>query len=236
MWVAPVLIMATSSLVPGRPTVLRIEEVRRAPDGEQIATTSHDDGTFATKLPARPSRWSVEIKSDKPAVRKTIRDLRIPENDLSLDLEVPASLIMGDVAGAAGNSIPNAVINVSQQGVPDHLIQTFSEADGTFALHGLENRSYVVSAAYRDKVSAPLPFSVQTEDPAPSVKLVLKDVKRVLGIVSSDLGPVPGATVTVFATDVGTTPVSPRVSDAAGGFECWLPPEAQNLGYCLRTT
>jgi hypothetical protein len=201
--------------------------------GRSAKGKSDEAGKFKVVLPkSKEQQWNVVVQAEKPAVRKTVRNVTIKRSEnggATAEIEVPAIAITGIVVDKDGSPIPRGLVNVFKTDGSEGMMQAPIAQDGTFTLHGIGAGTYSVKAAAFDKESEPQSVDVTEDNPPAPLTLIVKDVKKLRGIIQSDLGPVAGARVWVFPTDASLAMSGSRDTDARGMFETFLPPGANEF-------
>ena len=207
-------------------------------------TTLHSDerGEFSGYLPTTGDVWSVRVRSKKPAVAHTFRNI---DTKKAIDLRLPMTTISGRVADRNGRVVFPATVNV--RGSTEPLLQSLIEQDGSFVIHALPPGRYSVSATAPDMQSAKLEVTISDDltasiDP---ILLVLENERELHGTVISKLGPVAGASVQVIPVDVEPAlGIFFNSTDTSGRFTAFVPPgtrtvdihvAAPGLSYSTRT-
>jgi Carboxypeptidase regulatory-like domain len=201
--------------------------------GVKVKTQSDAEGTFTLVVPVTPKdRWNVAVESDAPPVQRTVAGVEIPRDAAeprSVRIELPDSVLHGTVVDSAGVPVADALLFISRGDLKESLVQPRSGADGSFSIHGLSTGNYVVIASSLGRESEPMEVSIEEDEPAAPVRIVLRDTKRLQGRIVSDFGPVAGARLGVYPTDVPLFVTSTVVSDTSGRFFVDLPASAQLL-------
>jgi hypothetical protein len=206
----------------GKP--LRAKITLRGKLAWDVPFVSDDEGHFGGVLPdPQQKEWKVVVSSDSPVVRRTMSSVRIAD-DGELKIELPLTMITGVVVDADGKPQQYALVYLSGES----LESTQTIADGSFSFAGLPPGKYRVHAADYLKESRPVQVDV-TDDSAEALRLILDDVEKLHIRVASEFGPVSGANVLVFPTDVPATVAPLLYTDADGEVWTFTAPKAKEL-------
>jgi hypothetical protein len=131
------------------------------------------------------------------------------------------------------------MLNISS--ADGEFIQPNTETDGRFAVYGLPAGHYRVAASAFMRESRPAEIEITADAEPPTLRLVVLPNRELKGIVKSAFGPVAGANVSAFATDVPPVMTPIFDTDERGMFSAILPPGAEQLdvlieppGFALR--
>jgi hypothetical protein len=197
--------------------------------GCSIQASSSQDGTFALLLPSAPDGdpWTVAIASPALNVQRTIPDARVRtdgEGVGRLEIDLPATRLAGRVVDGEGKPVRGGFVNVVAAETDDELAQVDIASDGEFAVHALQAGRYSVRALMLDGRSSEVTYATVADDDAEArVTLTVSADRVVSGVVTSDGGPVAGATVTAMPTDREVDFFAPRQTDGSGRFAFMLP-------------
>jgi len=196
--------------------------------GATSQTTSDDQGRFSVTLPdRRGNEWEIEIDSEQPLVQRTLTGVKIDSEELEIDL--PNKVLRGEVVDEKGEPVPFPTIRVFPTEGRGLTQPSGSEA-GTFAIAGLAPGSKTLQAhGTQHRESDPTAIVIPEEGEPELVRLVLREQKPLRGYVESEFGPVAGATVVVFGTDVPGQVAYTEHTDAKGRFTARLPPDAREF-------
>jgi hypothetical protein len=195
--------------------------------GCSIVASSGDDGAFAVLLPSAPDSdpWRVEIASPARHLQRTIADARVRTDAQGagrLDLELPVTRLAGRVVDGEGVAVTRGFVNVVAAEGDDGLAQMDIADDGEFAVDALEPGRYSVRALMLDGRSSEVAYASVGEGET-RVTLTVSAERMLRGLVTSDAGPVAGATVTAMPTDREVDFFAPRRTDGGGRFAFTLP-------------
>lgn len=203
----------------------------RSADGATAAFSSDAEGAYEGFLPhVKDEGWTVVVKSDQPHVEHVFTSV-VPQQrpdsfEVRADLRVPATSFTGLVVDPAGTP-QKAIVNVLS--AERNLVQTHAGEDGQFELFGLSPGSYAIHAEAFLAESDIQQFELGDTVPAEPLRIVVKDQQRIEGRVFSAGGPVAGAEVRVYATDVPQQLVVRRLTDARGQFVAVVPGAARQI-------
>jgi hypothetical protein len=186
------------------------------------STSVHSDaeGRFAATIRSNDLReWTVQITSDAPVVDREVV-VPVPAGASELSIHLPGGTIHGIVVDEAGAPVDHAILRIISSGSPG----IGARADGTFDVTGFEPGNYEVQASGHSRAESDLvSVTVPEEGEAEPLRLVVKKQKALRGFVVSDFGPVPGAEILVYSTDVRQGYVSFERTNAQGRFVAYLP-------------
>jgi hypothetical protein len=197
----------------------------------RVEMHSDDSGEFRGFIPRRESEtWAVTVRSDAPMAKrkfKTVRLRRRDDGELEADLRMELTLLQGDVVDDKGAPAGITMLNIS--GDSGELTQPNTNEDGSFAVYGLAPGHYRLVANAYLRQSKPLDVDIRTGEESPLLRVVLLPNRQLKGIVKSPIGPVAGASVTAWSTDMPSDVVSSFSSNEAGAFAALIPPAAEQL-------
>ncbi len=186
---------------------------------------SDADGVYLLRLPNTESKtWNVHIDSDEPAVHKYLHDVVVGSEDGKLDFSVTESVLTGIVLTEAGEPIDGGWVDVSGDDDGGKLTQASISSSGEFAVYGLEPGSYNLRAVSAEAESAPTTITLDADESYAPVRLTVRAVKQVKGMIRSRSGPIPGARVTLIPGGGPPMSVEGRTSDGGGRYVQRLPP------------
>ncbi|HLE57917.1 MAG TPA: carboxypeptidase-like regulatory domain-containing protein, partial [Rhodothermia bacterium] len=193
-------------------------------DGPKLQTD--EKGRFAGAIPpgdaAEPQQ--IIIEADTPQVRRTLMRT-IETNDEGrayLEVDLPATTLMGKVIREDRSPVPQAILNFSGE---DHVLdQLMSAGDGGFQIAGLAAGKYRISVDAGDLAGDVYPVILE-EGEIVETDLVVKPIVKVSGRITGpgDV-PVVAAKVLLFSRDAWHSLLSPRFTNGDGLFEFTLPP------------
>jgi hypothetical protein len=191
--------------------------------GTSVPLESDAEGAFSGVLPKRDEPWSeVTVVGTLPAVKRTLRDVKVvprPDSDeVTVDLVLPSTYVLGNVVDQEGRPVAHAIINV-QTTAHEPFVQVFGADDGSFEINGLPSGAITLQASAYLQESNTVDVTVAEGDTA-RVKLVLKSNSVLTGRVISSIGPVAGARVSVIPTDTTSLATIPVTTNANGEFAC----------------
>ena len=189
--------------------------IPRRPD---VRVEVDDDGTFRTDR-LQPGAWDVLwLPPDGPSIGP--RTIQVPSDTDGLDLVLsfPALLIEGRVVNEEGQPVSQARIRVLSGEA-----FAISKQDGSFALAGLSPGVYELQARAAAQVSRPVEVTLEADQPADPVTLVLAAPRSNLSVevTSEDGGTTAGALV--FMQEEGK-PLRILTADADGRADASLQP------------
>jgi hypothetical protein len=194
-------------------------------EGPKLETD--EDGRFAGPIPpgdaAEPQQ--IIIEADTPQVHRTLTKT-IETNDEGravLEVDLPATTLIGKVIREDRSPVPHAILNFS--GEEDYVLeQLMSAGDGGFQIAGLTAGKYRISVDAGDSKGEVYPVILK-EGEIVETDLVVKPVVRVQGRITGpgDV-PVVAAKVVLFSRDAWYSLLPTRFTNADGIFEFTLPP------------
>jgi hypothetical protein len=199
-----------------------------AKNADGIEATSGEDGTFEVLLPRGDGELRVQVKSDKPAVDRTLSVSLGDSDDATCNIALPSSIIHGKVVDAIGAPVEHALINI-MGGAGTDFVQPETTADGTFAIHGLAAGKYRLQSTAFMQESSVVELDVRENDAPEPLLLTMAQLKQVRGRIASAFGPVAGARVTVLPTGVAFLSRSIPETDESGAFVATIPVNATSF-------
>jgi hypothetical protein len=154
---------------------------------------------------------------------------RRDDGEFDADLRFDLTMLQGDIVDEQGAPVPHARLNITAMGNDDEFVQPNSTADGRFAVYGLRPGKYTVSAQHYMRESRPVEVDVRTGEEPPLLRLVLLQNRELKGVVKSAVGPVVGANITSWPTDVAADRLMTAHSNEAGVFAEIIAPGAEQL-------
>lgn len=192
-------------------------------DGEGgVALKSGEDGRFVGEIPPGDEERLVLVHATTPTVRRTLRvkPRRAESGELSLDLHLPATTLIGRVLHEDRTPAPETMVTATAEGVFE---QAFTESDGSFQIAGFASGKYRVTADDAEGQSAPV--SVELEENEPNeIELVVRRYARAHGRMRIGTTPVIEAQIYAIPRD-SWSPILPTArTDERGHFTLQLPP------------
>lgn len=191
--------------------------------GSQILPAQSDqEGHFRVRLPRPDVReWDVTVDAEAPRVKRTVK-VKLPENgDDDVVLQLRDTVIFGTVVDESGKAVGrDVVVNMTAKG---EVMQVAAGEGGAFAFHGVDPGPYTLQAEGFLLQSDALPIAVPEDGATDEVRLVVKPVRKVVGHVLANGGPVAGARVNVVPADVPFLSASYRDTDERGEFATTVP-------------
>lgn len=166
-----------------------------------------DDGEYHGYLP-EPGFWPVEwLPQDGQGSRIVLEPVDVPDRGrVRLALEVPDTLIEGEVVDTRGAPVAGAEVTAFNYGLRDRLLsRSESDQEGRFSFRGLRSGQVAVKAT-RGRAASDIEALTLSEDlEAPEVRLVIRETVRITGQVLSGGRPVVAARVTAWP-ELGEAP------------------------------
>ena len=205
-----------------------------------ISMESDELGQFSGILP-RDGHWSVDVVSQNPRIYRRLSRVQVgPAVDgaASVDIELPDSLIQGEVVYESNRPAPNAKIILVPLEVAERVTTLDADEDGSFEIRGHAPGRYKIEAHGRGSkrtTSNSLIGEVKEATPWTGIKLVLRELVPLRGqVVSADSGhPIPGALVLPESVPGQTEQVGilpQRRADENGRFLFELPRGLRRIG------
>lgn len=191
-----------------------------------VPILTHEDGTFSVLLPLpEDAKWpAVDVTAESPYVHRTMTDVSLQRHEgkaWTVEIDVPSTLLLGEVVDAAGAVKRNAIINIV--GADGSTQQILSE-DGSFSISGLPaGRTALRAETREDESDGPQEVDVPADD-SMTVRLVVKPRSVFDGIVTSSNGPVGSATISALPLDFQFRNVGRFPAEEDGHFTMPLPP------------
>lgn len=200
----------------------------------RVEMHSDDTGEFLGFIPQRDGEtWPVTVQSDTPMAKRNFSAVRLrrrDDGDLETELRLDLTMLQGDVVDEKGVPVPHARLNITAMGNDfADFVQPNSTPDGRFAVYGLRPGRYSISAMHYLRESRPVDVDVRTGEEPPLLRLVLLPNRQLKGVVRSAVGPVVGAKVTAWPTDVPGDLMMSAHSDETGSFAAIIAPGAEQL-------
>lgn len=197
-----------------------------------IQVETDEDGMYETHLP-EGGDWRVEVEAQEPPISYT-GEVKVPESGGELDLRLPDTRISGfvlDESGGAPSPLPTVGAYPVDRGSGSTPITVYE--DGSFEARGVEPGVYRIQATSAHGTSRMVEISVQEEMEGPQLRLVLRQLDTVGGLLLSRHGGVAGATVIMIPFDVAgrliQASVSPLTTGPDGAFRGEIPAGTEEL-------
>lgn len=204
-------------LVDDRPTrgTLDFGGKHRVP---RVRAEADESGQFEAVLP-RWGDWRVDVEIASLEIEteeqvEIAKPLRKPFAEVEISIQ--DGRVRGLVETRDGEPVAGARVRVDAA----KTIWRTTDESGRFEVRGLPSRPVQLKAFTREARSRPRTVEVGTSRESEEVTLVLEPTDLFGGIVTSELGPVPGASVTAWVAGLsGLEPMEAAASDAQGHFE-----------------
>jgi hypothetical protein len=199
-----------------------------------VSLTADGEGRFEGYLPRKEAGdlWQVIISSDRPRVRRRLRDVAVPAADeATVDLVVPLNVVTGDVVDSQGKRVTAASVQLRHTTDRDEQTVQFPvDGDGAFAAYALAPGKYTAQAIAFLQQSDPSEFEISdgNSDAGP-LHLVLTDERKIHGRVTSAFGPVSGAAVMLFPSGMSNFGVFREMTDGNGEFDATIAAAAREM-------
>lgn len=189
------------------------------------ALIADDDGRFQGAIPPlKDDEATLLVKSETPDVQRTLtlKGERSPDGELSFEITLPATTILGRTVNEDGSPEPSAIVSLRSK--DDRLFeQMFSGEDGGFQFAGFEPGMYSLQADSFQKASAVVDVEARTENTS-GTDLVLRPQEQIRGRITMRGMPIAGADVYAMPRDTKAAFLPTVTSDASGRFVVTLPP------------
>lgn len=193
------------------------------------------DGEFAGVLP-REGEWDIDVDASSPKVERRLLKVAVkplPEaTSARLTLRIPATRISGEVLDEKGDRVPKARVMAMD---PQTLDPSFVESDeeGRFELEGLSEGLVTLIADKAGAKSSELAVDLSEGNSLPPVKLVLRKLRELNGVILAQGSGLPGVKVLVMAPDRNNPAALPTsvqaLTDVEGRFRVNVPGGATDL-------
>jgi hypothetical protein len=200
----------------------------------RVQFQSDEQGEFSGFVPPREDdTWTVAIQSESPQIRRNLSGVKLrrhDDGDLEADLHLDLTMLQGDLVEEDGTPVAGAMVNITAlDGSSGEFVQAFGTEDGRFVVYGLPPGKYQATGTHFMQESRPTTVEVRAGEEAPPLRLVLLPNRELKGIIRSAVGPVPGANVTSWPTDVSADRLMTAHTDEAGHFAEIIAPGAEQL-------
>ncbi len=212
----------------------------------RLNTKSDEEGKFQLFLP-REGDWQVGVTGHKPPIEREIHKVAIEaaeDTDRAwVELELPDTLVRGQVVNVLGNPVEAIVTLRSEANLANESVQRSTGEDGRFEMHGIPPGDALISAdAGEGRFAEPMAFQVLKDaDKQEPLVLTVENYIRLRGAVFSAAGPVPGVRVKVAPAETPYLSVRTATTDAQGRYELVVPPSVAEIhvvvappGFALR--
>jgi hypothetical protein len=196
---------------------------------ERIETETNEDGELYAVLP-RAGTWRVDVEADKPPVLSRGLEVEIEADDdlrtATTVIDVPDTRVEGEVVDEAGLPVQSANVQFQSYGDWRGVLSADVDPSGRFDLRGMRPGQFSIEASSPTGSSEPAIRQV-AEGQTVTVRLVVRNERKMAGTVISDTGPVLAARVVAIPFTRAGRPASMRMSgtktDAKGRFELSIP-------------
>jgi hypothetical protein len=179
----------------------------------RVVLHANSEGQFLGSIPVDGRGTAdVLVECEDPSVHRTVTGLTVgalgPGIESPLDIVLPDLRLRGTVVDEAGRPVKSAVITVSGDGSHAREQKSNDDEKGEFRFEGLEAGAYVVSATARRAESNRVAVGIGGDAAPEPVRLVLRPTSQfVVGVVSKEAVPVPGARVFCLPKGGGVAPI-----------------------------
>jgi len=185
-----------------------------------------------------PSGWTVRVDSDALFVTRTFEKMSIGQRDGVADiaLQIAGTHVAGVVQKENGEPVTKGIVTITTEASEQSFTQATVEKTGEFIVNGLPEGRYKARAETFDaEESDTVAFEVkESGDDTEPLKLQVKPVTEIRGMLYSTFGPVAGVKVWTFATDAERLFSYPRTTDAGGRFVFRLPPGSRECDFFIQ--
>ncbi|MBV8544910.1 MAG: carboxypeptidase regulatory-like domain-containing protein [Acidobacteria bacterium] len=187
---------------------------------------SDSEGRFTGAIPpGEQEERSLLVEAETPRLRRTIR-AHVEKDEsggLHLDIELPATTLMGRVLNQDRSPVPYALLTVSNLERRDSD-QAFGERDGSFQVAGYEPGTYGVTAESGPGSKSRETKVVLRDGELTEVDLLIEKAETVRGRITVGEVPVIAADIYAFLRDTSAPFIPQARTDESGFFEIELPP------------
>ena len=196
-----------------------------------IAVEIGEDGVFEGFVP-REGQWALDIARDGMAGVQSLEPVVLEQPSYGgrvvVEIELPDTRISGSVLDSADRPIGAAQIRLIDLESREKVAEITGELDGSFQLEGLRPGDFKIYASAAEGQSELLDISVEEGVEPAEVRLVVDEMKTIVGSVQSPEGPVTGAFVTISPSwRLGT--MQRAITGGDGKFEVEFPSTVDSL-------
>jgi hypothetical protein len=200
----------------------------------RVQLESDEQGEFTGLVPQRDDdTWPVTVQSEAPKIKRDFSAVKFrhrDDGDLEIDLRMDLTMLQGDTVEEDGTPVDYALVNITATDAGrNEIVQARATADGRFVTYGLPPGQYQVTASRFMRESRPATVEISAGEETPLMRLVLLPNRELKGIVRSTVGPVAGANVTSWPTDVPADRLMTAHTDESGHFAEIIAPGAEQL-------
>lgn len=193
-------------------------------DGTHIRMIADEDGNFEGVLPEE-GRWKVRLEPTRGKGQRWLDEEVVVarargEGWAHLDIELPATHLIGEVLDADRHPVGGALVSVY---APKRtLAQVYTRDDGSFAVHGLPTGELLARAeAKGNRESSLTLIELAADDDSDPIELIVRERRVFRGRVVLEGQPLAGARVHYR---VPRSPLERTLqADPQGAFSMWLP-------------
>jgi hypothetical protein len=164
---------------------------------ERISFRADGEGEFSGVLP-HGGTWEVDVESSSPRVRRRVREVQVePGRDgatARVRIDLPNTKVTGEVVDEKGARAPNVQVRALDLVTARPTVVNADE-NGRFELHAVPEGPFTLIALKAEARSDEALVQVTKDVESPPVRLVLRKVETVTGLVLAGGGAVPGARV-----------------------------------------
>lgn len=209
-------------------------------EGRRLRFDSDAEGRFEGLL-TEEGVWNVDLRTEEENLRLRLEpvEVRVRQGKRFAEVEiaVPDTTLAGEVVDESGKPVPAASIGVT------HLEklskggggQFVADERGKFSIRGFPPGPVTLIAETEGLQSDWLQANLAEGEESPSLRIVLRRLRKVKGRIVSSQGGVPGARVTARPTLGGQAAVSMAsdVTGPDGAFEIDLTGEALSMDFIV---
>lgn len=195
-----------------------------------ITLTANDEGILRGYLPIgeATTSWKVRVDSEALFVTRTFDKVELKKRDgvAQVELQIAATHVSGIVVKESGEPVSRGIVSITTDAVEQPFTQADVQKTGEFIVNGLPQGRYKLRVETFDaEESDTIPFEVRESDSdAEPLRVVVKPVSEITGLLYADSGPISGVKVWTFPTDAERIFSYPRTTDAHGRFAFRMPP------------
>lgn len=202
---------------------------------QSVLLQSGEEGDFEGALP-REGDWEIDVAASSPFVERRLPKVSVrllPGADTAkVTIDLPATHLSGEVVDAEGKRVPRAsILSVDPEAL--HPVSLEADDEGRFELAGLPEGTLILSAKKAGLQSEEVAVSLSESSEPPPVRLVLRKLREVTGVLAAPAGGLPGVKIFAMAPDRNNPAALPAsvhtTTDVEGRFRLEVPEKTTDL-------